>query len=367
MTGQKQVDPPTLESLAQSYTTLERDATAISAYLHANCQLDNSIGLLLFWLRPMFEQGRDHGFTAFANASAALKGAAHQVTGALHDAEVAEGEREELLRALQAEVDNLTARVGKLEQGAATSSGANGGGGSGGGGGGAGGAGGGGGGSFHSVSPGAAATLPTAPPAPAPATPSPPIAPPTTVAPGTVPPPTAVPGIPDHHGGSTTGVTTPVTVNLTVDERQTTITVGNGNSGAVSVGGDVNGTAVGAPGGLGTGAVGTEPLTGSSSAHDSAMYDRLWKDMAKDDPLGRTAEQLRVAWESREAIEIPDSTSGSTLGYSTDASADLPDLRILPDLVAVPGLSSSSASGLSTSMLSTLGSSTDRSPRGATV
>ena len=102
MTGQKQVDPPTLESLAQSYTTLERDATAISAYLHANCQLDNSIGLLLFWLRPMFEQGRDHGFTAFANASAALKGAAHQVTGALHDAEVAEAEREELLRALQA-------------------------------------------------------------------------------------------------------------------------------------------------------------------------------------------------------------------------------------------------------------------------
>ena len=48
MTGQKQVDPPTLESLAQSYTTLERDATAISAYLHANCQLDHSIGLLLF-------------------------------------------------------------------------------------------------------------------------------------------------------------------------------------------------------------------------------------------------------------------------------------------------------------------------------
>ena len=361
MTGQKQVDPPTLESLAQSYTTLERDATAISAYLHANCQLDNSIGLLLFWLRPMFEQGRDHGFTAFANASAALKGAAHQVTGALHDAEVAEAEREELLRALQAEVDNLTARVGQLEQGAATSSGANGGGGSGGGGGG------GGGGSFRPVSPGAAATLPMAPPAPAPPTPTPPIVPTTTVAPGTVPPPTAVPGIPDAHGGSTTGVTTPVTVNLTVDERQTTITVGNGNSGAVSVGGDVNGTVVGGPGAFGTGAVGTDPLTGSSSAHDSAMYDRLWKDMAKDDPLGRTAEQLRVAWESREAIEIPDSTSSSTLGYSTDASADLPDLRILPDSTGTPGLSSSSASGLSTSGLSTLGSSTDRSPRGATV
>ena len=368
MTGQKQVDPPTLESLAQSYTTLEHDATAISAYLHANCQLDNSIGLLLFWLRPMFEQGRDHGFTAFANASVALKGAAHQVTGALHDAEVAEAERGELLRALQAEVDNLTARVGQLEQGAATSSGVNGGGGSGGSG--SGGGGGGGGGSFRPVSPGAAATLPTAPPAPAP-----PIAPPTTVAPGTVPPPAAVPGIPDAHGGSTTGVTTPVTVNLTVDERQTTITVGNGNSGAVSVGGDVNGTVVGAPGALGTGAVGTDPLTGSSSAHDSAMYDQLWKDMAKDDPLGRTAEQLRVAWESREAIEIPDSTSSSTLGYSTDAGADLPDLRILPDLVAVPGLSSSSASGLSsssasglsTSGLSALGSSTDRSPRGATV
>ena len=166
MPGQQQVDPPTLEALSQSYTTLERDATAIGAYLHANCQLDNSIGLLLFWLRPMFEQGRDRGFTAFANASEALKGAAHQVTGALHDAEVAEAEREELLRALQAEVDNLTAMVGQLEQGAATSSSANGGGGSGGGG-----AGGGGGGSFHSVSPGAAATLPTAPPAPAPPTP----------------------------------------------------------------------------------------------------------------------------------------------------------------------------------------------------
>jgi len=371
MSGQQRVDPPTLTSLSQSYTTLERDATAISAYLHANCQLDNSIGLLLLWLRPMFEQGRDRGFTAFANASEALKGAARQVTGALGDAEVAEGEREEILHRLQAEVDNLTARVGQLEQGGATSSGANGGGGSGGGGG-AGGAGGGGGGSFHSVSPGAAATLPTAPPAPAPPTPSPPIAPPTTVAPGTVPSPTAVPGIPDAHGGSTTGVTTPVTVNLTVDERQTTITVGNGNSGAVSVGGDVNGTVVGAPGALGTGAVGTgavgtDPLTGSSSAHDSAMYDRLWKDMAKDDPLGRTAEQLRVAWESREAIEIPDSTSSSTLGYSTDASADLPDLRILPDSTGTPGLSPSLASGLPTSGLSALGSSNDRSPRGATV
>jgi len=361
MSGQQRVDPPTLTSLSQSYTTLERDATAISAYLHANCQLDNSIGLLLLWLRPMFEQGRDRGFTAFANASEALKGAARQVTGALGDAEVAEGEREEILHRLQAEVDNLTARVGQLEQGAATSSGANGGGGSGGGGGG------GGGGSFRPVSPGAAATLPMAPPAPAPPTPTPPIVPTTTVAPGTVPPPTAVPGIPDAHGGSTTGVTTPVTVNLTVDERQTTITVGNGNSGAVSVGGDVNGTVVGGPGAFGTGAVGTDPLTGSSSAHDSAMYDRLWKDMAKDDPLGRTAEQLRVAWESREAIEIPDSTSSSTLGYSTDASADLPDLRILPDSTGTPGLSSSLASGLPTSMLTTLGSSNDRSPRGATV
>jgi hypothetical protein len=372
MSGQRQVDPPTLESLSQSYTTLERDATAISAYLHANCQLDNSIGLLLLWLRPMFEQGRDHGFTAFANASAALKGAAHQVTGALHDAEVAEGKREEILRALQAEVDNLTARVGQLEQAVASDAGANAGGsghsdgggysggGSDGGAGGGGGGGGGAGGSFHPVSPGAAATLPTAPPTPAPL-----IAPPTTVAPGTVPPPTAVPGIPDAHGGSTTGVTSPVTVNLTVDERQTTITVGNGNSGAVSVGGDVNGTVVGAPGSPGT--VGTDPLTGSSSAHDSAMYDRLWKDMAKDDPLGRTAEQLRVAWESREAIEIPDSTSGSTLGYSTEASADLPDLRILPDSTSTPGLSSSLASMLSTSMLSTIGSSDDRSPGGASA
>jgi hypothetical protein len=173
--------------------------------------------------------------------------------------------------------------------------------------------------------------------------------------------------MPDAHGGSAAGVTTSVTVNLTVDERQTNITVGSGNSGAVTVGGEVNGTVVGAPGSPGT--VGTDPLTGSNSAHDSAMYDRLWKDMAKDDPLGRTAEQLRAAWESREAIEIPDSTSGSTLGYGTDAGADLPDLRILPDVTAGLGLSTSglSTSGLSTSGLSTSGSSNDRSPRGVTA
>jgi len=59
---------------------------------------------------------------------------------------------------------------------------------------------------------------------------------------------------------------------------------------------------------------GDEVPSAEDQARTSALYDRVWEEQAANDPLGRTAEELRTAWEEREPIsfEMSDSTS---VGY----------------------------------------------------
>ncbi|MBX3094148.1 MAG: hypothetical protein KF680_06355, partial [Cryobacterium sp.] len=58
--------------------------------------------------------------------------------------------------------------------------------------------------------------------------------------------------------------------------------------------------------------------------HDAAdqsrleeFYERMWEERAAEDPLGRSAAELRAAWEAREPVPLEEALPGeTTLGYS---------------------------------------------------
>jgi len=331
MADQVHVDTEALISLARSYSTLEEDSGRISVYLDANCRLGDAVGFLLLWLKEPFEKGTANGIAAFRSAGDTLRAASDQVLNALNDAESAEQDR---IRALEDLNAQLEAKLAAQPSG--------------------GGSGGGGGGSLRPVSPGAGAALPTAP---------------TTPISGTTPP--------------TGPVGSGLTINI--DDRDTTVTVGDDNTGTISVNGassapsgtGLPGTATATPTGGGPSLIdrilgrtgssttsidphltgtpadgvaalgGAAPADPATAAHDNALYAELWDEIAKDDPLHRSADQLRELWESREAIQLPaDGAGQSTLGYGapTDAAA-MPDLRILIDIPAGGGTPTVQAEG----------------------
>jgi|GEM_PF-4175856 len=58
----------------------------------------------------------------------------------------------------------------------------------------------------------------------------------------------------------------------------------------------------------------------SQNAHHAALYDQLWKDQAAVDPLGRSASELRLAWEARESVALdPASVGGTAIGFGAAA------------------------------------------------
>ena len=54
------------------------------------------------------------------------------------------------------------------------------------------------------------------------------------------------------------------------------------------------------------------------NAREAAFYEKLWQEKAAEDPLGRSADELRLAWEEREAIPLEVIAPGeSAVGYTS--------------------------------------------------
>jgi hypothetical protein len=70
------------------------------------------------------------------------------------------------------------------------------------------------------------------------------------------------------------------------------------------------------------------------NAREAAFYEQVWEERAAADPLGRGADELRLAWESREPIPIEEVPAGeSSLGYAatpTFQTMDAVSFGVLP-------------------------------------
>jgi hypothetical protein len=69
---------------------------------------------------------------------------------------------------------------------------------------------------------------------------------------------------------------------------------------------------------------GTAPVASPEQrAHEAALYEHLWKDQAARDPLGRSADELRLAWEEREPLAVDGglARAGASIGYGAAQSA----------------------------------------------
>jgi|GEM_PF-3205167 len=57
-------------------------------------------------------------------------------------------------------------------------------------------------------------------------------------------------------------------------------------------------------------------------ARETKSYGRLWESMAQGDPLGRSADELRQAWEHREGLDFTASeTSATSIGYGEQTTS----------------------------------------------
>ena len=72
------------------------------------------------------------------------------------------------------------------------------------------------------------------------------------------------------------------------------------------------------------------PLTAEQQAERAAFYDELWEEQAAHDPLGRSADELRIAWENRETIVLDESllSGKTTLGYGETSPIAKPAVNL---------------------------------------
>jgi uncharacterized coiled-coil protein SlyX len=271
------VDPTLFPSIAAFYEKERGDLLQVKTYVTSNCTLGDAFGLLLSGLKPQYESARDKAEEVMQTIADTLDKLSTQVANYKADVEHNEA-------SLQAQIDLLTARLDAI-QNPNNPSAVSGGGGY---------AGGGGGGSYSGPS-------------------------------GSVTPTPSVPPPAQDE--------TPTTINITA-EPGSTVTVGNDDT--VTTNPPVTApdpTAV-TPDPIATAPdpTATTPVPGTpdptavaaENAREAAFYDQFWKEQASVDPLGRTADALREAWESKEPIQLDPTLSGG-LGYGA------------PDpLVAVP-------------------------------
>ncbi len=315
-------DHPSLEidvigELNSCYTQLAGAADATGEYVRRHCTLNNSTGLLLSMLASPYHDARDQMFVAFDTISELLREVTVQLDG--YQQEVEEHEQHTL--------DEIHALLEEL------------------------------------------LTATTTPTQPAPANPNP-------GAPysggtggfGSAGPSNSGAGSPpDLHNaapidGSLDEATTPqpptepedaIDLEDAVDPEQpeaddtrtTTIDSGDGDditivveegATATIVMGDGNTTTVNGPDPLTESvALETDPdalaaAMAAENAQDAAFYDQWWTELAARDPLHRTADELREAWESRELLDL-DASALNELGLADQLTIpEDADLSILP-------------------------------------
>lgn len=330
------VDPSVKEPIVAYCQAQSEAMERITAHLNTYCTLNGSFGLLLgVFMRPRYEQSRDRAFEAFGHVRATVDALTTQLQAAMTDMEQHE-------QSVQQQLDEVLKQLEELRNAGTT-------GGTGGGTGGYGGGGYGGGG--YAPSPQLPSDLGSTEPDPH-----------VSVsvhvgADGQVDVDVDVDGnaadvdidvdvdakddstanSPSDASGDPTGETPPAT-GIGVPTGAAGSGGASGGPGtAGGTGSDDDANALGVhtiEGTLPENLTGTEDLTAEQLAQRSTFYDQIWQEQAAHDPLGRTAEQLRLAWERREPLTLDESliVGATTLGYgNTSAVADIAaDLSLIP-------------------------------------
>lgn len=306
------VDASLFLAIESFYADQQLALSGVEKYLLSNCVLADAFGLLLSGLKPQYDEGREKASTVMQAVEKSIGALRSNVIDYQHDVEEQEKAVQAQTDALRNQAEDIAAAAAATAAASAASSGdgyrAPGGDG----------------GRAPYSGPSGSVTPPVT--AVAPVAPSAPVAP---VAPAA-------------------GVTTTTTINAGEGSTVTVID-GNGNVVAHHNAGTPDPTptptpvstsspAVSAPGTsthAGSATPDPTPLVPSAtasatpldpaalaaqSAHHAALYDQLWKDQAAVDPLGRSASELRLAWEARESVALdPASVGGTAIGFGAAA------------------------------------------------
>lgn len=310
MAQQITADPELFPSIAYYYESQCNDLMLIKEFVVANCTLDDAFGLLLSIMKPQYEDARDKTISAMTSITELLRDLASKVDD--YAVELDEDEAE-----ISSQLSQLEARVAELEAAAATQASASA----------ASSAAGGGGGGGYS-GPGGNVTAGVAAETPAPETP----------APETSDVDTS--GDDNTNDGDDDGDTI---VNITIDGDNNTVTVGEDGEVEVEPTDETapvpETTPVSPSADEAVGAApvsdipSTEPpvavvldpaVVEAEDAQRAEFYDQLWEEQAAKDPLGRSADELRLAWEAREPIELDLSTETPAVGYGESLPAAIP-------------------------------------------
>jgi len=282
-------------SLDVYYRTQSEALLKTTSYVVKNCTLGDSFGVLLQSLKGPYEHARDTAVSSIKKMTETLDHMGARVEGYKLDVQKHEDSTLATIASLQAQVADLQSQA---NTGHASSGG---------------GSGSGGGGGYRG--PSGSIT----PPAPAaqPATPA--EVPPPVAAASAVPPAPASGGI---EGGAGT-TTAPPPAGTTPSDPLHPVTPLSGPT---------------PPAGAPT-VVAVDPATAAQDAQQAARYQQFWREQATADPLGRTADQLREAWEAREPITFDSATAASNaLGYG---STDKPLITAQFTIIVQPAASTS--------------------------
>jgi hypothetical protein len=298
------VDPAMFPQVDAYYQKQRSEALQIKNYLTVNCTLGDAFGLMLSGMKPQYDTARNSAFTAIQTIADTLEKIGDHMAAYGQDVAAEEAEKAAIFAALQAQLvpaPSVTSTPGEAE---GTTADLN---------------------STRTNQPGGAALSAAAGTLPQFA-PSPP------VSHAAVLPPNQSPNAaPDTTSGATSGAAlgSASSVDITVNGGTANIVIENGRNGESFYAGEKISTQQNVIGGNnvfgGDRAFGQHESTviAQQNAREAAFYERFWQEQAATDPLARSADQLRAAWESRQPIDASGAANSpgvTTLGYSNTAN-----------------------------------------------
>ena len=300
------------------YSNQQLALSGIENYLQQNCALGDAFGLLLGGLKPQYDEGREKATSVVRAIEKSIGALRSNVVDYQHDVEEQEKAVQAQTDALRKQADDIAAAAAAAAAATATASSVSSGGGyrtPGGGGGRA---------TYSgpsgSVTPPVTAVAPSA--SVVPVAPLAPVTPAasgvtTTINAGEGSTVTVIDGngnvVAHHNAGTPDPTTTPTPTPI---PTPTTAAPGTSTHAGPAT---PDPTSIAPP--ATASATPLDPAAlAAQNAHHAALYDQLWKDQAAVDPLGRSASELRLAWEARESVALdPASVGGTAIGFGAAA------------------------------------------------
>ena len=307
------VDASLFLAIESFYADQQLALSGMEKYLLSSCVLADAFGLLLSGLKPQYDAGREKATTVMHTIEESIGALRSNVVDYQHDVEEQEKAVQAQSDALRKQAEDIAAAAAAAATAAASSASS---------GGGYRTPGGDGGrapysGPSGSVTPPVTAVAPVAPSAPV--APVAPVAPAagvtTTINAGEGSTVTVIDGngnvVAHHNAGTPDPTPTPIpTPTPTTAAPGTSTHAGPATPDPTSI----------APPATASATPLDPAALAAQNAHHAALYDQLWKDQAAVDPLGRSASELRLAWEARESVALdPASVGGTAIGFGAAA------------------------------------------------